>query len=83
MGWRITDVLRREYYRLVIQDELAAESRSRREWNNFLSRYYRRAWNVRGAKNMENATHVAMYFGFYLKKTAGRHEPPAALCLVG
>lgn len=74
--WRITDLLRREYYRLVIPDELAAESRSRREWNHFLNRHYRRAWNIRVSKIMDNATHVAMYFGFYLKK------PPVAMsCL--
>lgn len=71
--WRITDLLRREYYRLVIPDELAAESRSRREWNHFLNCHYRRAWNIRVSKIMDNATHVAMYFGFYLKK------PPVAM----
>ncbi|EEM9513205.1 IS91 family transposase, partial [Salmonella enterica] len=43
-------------------------SRSRSEWGRFLDRHYRRKWNVRVSKVMDNATHVAMYFGAYLKK---------------
>jgi len=66
--WRITDLLRREYWRLEMPVVLAAESRSRQDWNHFLDRHYRRKWNVRVSKVMSNATHVAMYFGSYLKK---------------
>ncbi|EDK0678977.1 IS91 family transposase, partial [Salmonella enterica] len=66
--WRITELLRREYYRLEMPESLAAESRSRRDWNQFLDRHYRRKWNVRVSKVMDNAAHVAMYFGSYLKK---------------
>ena len=66
--WRITDLLRREYWRLEIPATLAAESRSRQDWNRFLDRHYRRKWNVRVSKVMDNATHVAMYFGAYPKK---------------
>ena len=66
--YRITDLLRREYWRLEMPAALAAESGSRRDWNHFLDRHYRRKWNVRVSKVMDNATHVAMYFGSYLKK---------------
>lgn len=66
--YRITDLLRREYYRLEMPAALAAESRSRRDWNAFLDRHYRRKWNVQVSKVMGNVTHVAMYFGSYLKK---------------
>lgn len=69
----LPELLRREYWRLEIPESLAAESRSRRDWNHFLDRHYRRKWNVRVSKVMDNATHVAMYFGFYLKK------PPLAM----
>ncbi len=66
--YRITDLLRREYWRLEMPETLAAESRNRNEWGRFLDRHYRRKWNVRVSKVMDNATHVAMYFGSYLKK---------------
>ena len=68
-SWRITDLLRREYYRLVIPESLTAGSRSRREWNHILRRHYRQAWNVRVSNIMDNVTHLAMCFGFYLKKS--------------
>lgn len=71
--YRITELLRREYWRLEMPESLAAESRSRREWGYFVDRHYRRKWNVRVSELMDNATHVAMYFGFYLKK------PPLAM----
>lgn len=70
--YRITDLLRREYWRLDMPESLAAESRSRREWGHFVDRHYRRKWNVQVSELMDNATHVAMYFGSYLKK-----PPPA------
>jgi len=38
-----------------------------------VDRHYRRKWNVRVSALMDNATHVAMYFGSYLKK------PPLAM----
>ncbi len=61
--YRLTDLLRREYWRLEMPAALAAESHYRRNWNLFLDRHYRRKWNVRVSKVMDNATHVAMYFG--------------------
>lgn len=77
--YRITDLLRREYWRLDMPESLAAESRSRREWAHFADRHYCRKWNVQVSEVMDNATHVAMYFGSYLKKAAARHEPAGAL----
>ncbi len=71
--YRLTDLLCREYWRLEMPAALAAESHYRRNWNLFLDRHYRRKWNVRVSKVMDNATHVAMYFGSYLKK------PPVAM----
>lgn len=71
MGWLKCSGIRISY--LVIPESLAAESRSRRDWNRFLDRHNRRKWNVRESKVMDKATHVAMYFGFYLKK------PPVAI----
>ncbi|WP_134799682.1 transposase [Shigella flexneri] len=41
---------------------------SKREWNRFLDTHYRRGWNVNVSRVMDNATHVAVYFGSYLKK---------------
>ncbi|AAP17228.1 IS1294 orfB [Shigella flexneri 2a str. 2457T] len=49
-------------------DALAAEGSSKREWNRFLDTHYRRGWNVNVSRVMDNATHVAVYFGSYLKK---------------
>ncbi|MBF5132778.1 IS91 family transposase, partial [Escherichia coli] len=34
----------------------------------FLDSHYRRGWNVNVSRVMDNATHVAVYFGSYLKK---------------
>ncbi len=53
---------------LVIPDALAAEGSSKRDWNRFLDSHYRRGWNVNVSRVMDNATHVAVYFGSYLKK---------------
>ncbi|EMW12891.1 transposase family protein [Escherichia coli 2850400] len=47
---------------------LAAEGNSKRDWNRFLDTHYRRGWNVNISRVMDNATHVAVYFGSYLKK---------------
>lgn len=66
--YRITRLLSRKYPELVIPDELAAEGSGRREWNRFLDSHYRRGWNVNVSRVMDNATHVAVYFGSYLKK---------------
>lgn len=66
--YRITRLLSRKYPDLVVPDELAAEGSSRREWNHFLDSHYRRGWNVNVSRGMDNATHVAVYFGSYLKK---------------
>ncbi|HFP5330205.1 TPA: transposase, partial [Escherichia coli] len=41
---------------------------SKRDWNRFLDSHYRRGWNVNVSRVMDNATHVAVYFGSYLKK---------------
>ncbi|EMV65971.1 transposase family protein, partial [Escherichia coli 2866750] len=40
--YRITRLLSRKYPDLVIPDALAAEGSSKREWNRFLDKYYRR-----------------------------------------
>ncbi len=40
----------------------------RLDWNRFLDTHYRRGWNVNISRVMDNATHVAVYFGSYLKK---------------
>lgn len=66
--YRITRLLSRKYPELVIPAELAAEGSGRREWNRFLDTHYRRGWNVNVSRVMDNATHVAVYFGSYLKK---------------
>lgn len=66
--YRITRLLSRKYPDLVIPDELAAEGVGRREWNRFLDTHYRRGWNVNVSRVMDNATHVAVYCGSYLKK---------------
>ena len=52
----------------MIPDALAVEGSSRRDWNRFLDSHYRRGWNVNVSRVMDNATHVAVYFGSYLKK---------------
>jgi hypothetical protein len=36
--------------------------------NRFLDSHYRRGWNVNVSRVMDNATHVAVYSGSYLKK---------------
>ncbi|EGC2448147.1 TPA: IS91-like element IS91 family transposase, partial [Escherichia coli] len=46
----------------------AVEGNSKRDWNRFLDTHYRRGWNVNISRVMDNATHVAVYFGSYLKK---------------
>ena len=66
--YRITRLLSRKYPELLISDELAAEGSSKREWNRLLDSHYRRGWNVNVSKVMDNTTHVAVYFGSYLKK---------------
>lgn len=66
--YRITRLLSRKYPELVIPDELAAEGSRKREWNRFPDTHYRRGWNVNVSRVMDNATHVAVYFGSYLKK---------------
>ncbi len=66
--YRITRLLSRKYPELVIPDALAAEGSSKREWNRLLDTHYRRGWNVNVSRVMDNATHVAVYFGSYLKK---------------
>lgn len=66
--YRITRLLSRKYPDLVIPDALAAEGSGRREWNRFLDSHYRRGWDVKVSRVMDNATHVAVYFGSYLKK---------------
>ncbi|HCW2892672.1 TPA: transposase, partial [Escherichia coli] len=66
--YRITWLLSRKYPELVIPDALAVEGSSRRDWNRFLDSHYRRGWNVNVSRVMDNATHVAVYFGSYLKK---------------
>ncbi|EJC5683237.1 transposase, partial [Escherichia coli] len=66
--YRITRLLSRKYPELVIPDALAVEGSSRRDWNRFLDSHYRRGWNVNVSRVMDNATHVAVYFGSYLKK---------------
>ncbi|EOA7190670.1 transposase, partial [Shigella flexneri] len=66
--YRITRLLSRKYPDLVMPDALAAEGSSKREWNRFLDTHYRRGWNVNVSRVMDNATHVAVYFGSYLKK---------------
>lgn len=66
--YRITRLLSRKYPELVIPDELAVEGNSKRDWNRFLDTHYRRGWNVNISRVMDNATHVAVYFGSYLKK---------------
>lgn len=66
--YRITRLLSRKYPDLVIPDALAAEGSSKRDWNRFLDSHYRRGWNVNVSRVMDNATHVAVYFGSYLKK---------------
>lgn len=48
--------------------ELAVEGNSKRDWNRFLDTHYWRGWNVNVSRVMDNATHVAVYFGSYLKK---------------
>ncbi len=59
-----------QYWSLVFHNRwlLAAEGSGRREWNRFLDTHYRRGWNVNVSRVMDNATHVAVYFGSYLKK---------------
>ncbi len=52
----------------VIPDALAAEGSSKRDRNRFTDSHYRRGWNVNVSRVMDNATHVAVYFGSYLKK---------------
>lgn len=66
--YRITRLLSRKSPDLVMPDALAAEGSSKREWNRFLDTHYRRGWNVNVSRVMDNATHVAVYFGSYLKK---------------
>ncbi|EHX52606.1 IS91, transposase, truncation [Escherichia coli] len=66
--YRITRLLSRKYPELVIPDGLAAEGSSKRDWNRFLDIHYRRGWNVNVSRVMDNATHVAVYSGSYLKK---------------
>ena len=66
-SYRITRLLSRKYPALVIPDELTAEGSGRREWNSFLDTHYCRGWNVNVSRVMDNATHVAVYFGSYLK----------------
>ncbi|PXF64763.1 IS91 family transposase, partial [Escherichia coli O157] len=61
-------LLSRKYPELVIPDALAAEGSSKRDWNRFPDIHYRRGWNVNVSRVMDNATHVAVYFGSYLKK---------------
>ena len=63
--WRycITRLLSRKYPELVIP-----QKSSRRDWNRFLDTHYRRGWNVNVSRVMDNATHMAVYFGSYLKK---------------
>ncbi|MGX2737573.1 IS91 family transposase, partial [Escherichia coli] len=66
--YRITRLLSRKYPELLIPDALAAEGSRKREWNRFLDTHYRRGWNVNVSRVMDNAVHVAVYFGSYLKK---------------
>lgn len=66
--YRITRLLSRKYPELVIPDSLTVEGSSRRDWNHFLDSHYRRGWNANVSRVMDNATHVAVYFGSYLKK---------------
>ena len=66
--YRITRLLSRKYPDLAIPDALAAEGSCKRDWNRFLNTHYRRGWNVNVSRVMDNATHVAVYFGSYLKK---------------
>ncbi|EIQ11774.1 putative transposase, partial [Shigella flexneri 2850-71] len=48
-----------------------------------LDTHYRRGWNVNVSRVMDNATHVAVYFGSYLKKATGADESSGALCRSG
>ena len=66
--YRITRLLSRKYPEQVIPDELAVEGNSKRDWNRFLDSHYRRGWNVNVSRVMDNATHVSVYSGSYLKK---------------
>lgn len=66
--YRITRLLSRKYPEQVIPDALAVEGSNRREWNRFLEIHYRHGWNVNESRVMNNAPHVAVYFGSYLKK---------------
>ncbi len=82
--YRITRLLSRKYPDLVMPDALAAERSTKREWNRFPDTHYRRGWNVNVSRVMDNAPHVAVYSGSYLKrKTAGADEPSGALCRSG
>ena len=66
--YRITRLLSRKYPDLVIPDELTAEGNSKRDWNRLLDTHHCRGWNVNVSRVMDNATHVAVYSGSYLKK---------------
>nr|WP_249546475.1 transposase [Escherichia coli] len=74
--YRITRLLSRKYPELLIQDELAAEGSSKREWSRFLDSHYRRGRNVNVSGVMDNATHVAVCSCSYLKK------PPVPMSLL-
>lgn len=66
--YRITRLLSRKYPDQVIPDELTAEGNSKRDWNRLLDTHHCRGWNVNVSRVMDNATHVAVYSGSYLKK---------------
>lgn len=67
--YRIITLLRENFWRLDMPETLAAEGRSRSSWSRFLDVHYRRKWNVHVSEILDNATHVAMYMGWYLKKS--------------
>ena len=54
--YRITRLLSRKYPELLIQDELAAEGNSKREWNRFLDTHYLRGWNVNISRVMDTVS---------------------------
>lgn len=56
--YKITALLRKNYWRLTISESLVLEGSSRREWEKFLDHHYPRKWNIHVTLPTEDAQHA-------------------------
>lgn len=68
--WRygVIKLLRDNFDKLILPDELQDAGKNLKAWNRFLDSQYNRRWNVDIAKKTTHKSHTAKYLGAYIKK---------------